>query len=174
MRINKQPGMSLSVFSFLYPGLKGPTGASSNRIVWRLARSRIICLVLRSVNYTLQTVDHTIGMVNYIFTNTNYTLHCIAHTRQSVDYTLQMVILHFKESIIYFNTNHIFQLQSILKQDQSLSNVKWQHINATFNFDYTAIVYRLRAVSWSNDSDLTCVVKQVNRIPTFPLSTTVL
>ena len=36
--------------------------------------------------------------------------------------------------------------------------------NATQNFDYTTIAYRLRTVSWSNDSHPTGVVKPVEYI----------
>ena len=37
-------------------------------------------------------------------------------------------------------------------------------------FDYTTILDRLRAVSWSNDNHKTGAVKQVNGIPTFQLT----
>ena len=47
----------------------------------------------------------------------------------------------------------------------------WQHKNATKNFDYTTIAYRLRTVSWGNDSHPTGVVKPVYGIQTFPLTT---
>ena len=38
------------------------------------------------------------------------------------------------------------------------------------NVDYTTIADQLRAVSWSNDSHPTDVVKPVYGIPTFPLT----
>ena len=49
---------------------------------------------------------------------------------------------------------------------------KWQHKNATKNFDYTTIADRLRMVSWRNDSHPTDVVKPVYGIPTLPLTAT--
>ena len=48
-----------------------------------------------------------------------------------------------------------------------------QHKNAIKNFDYTTIADRLRTVSWGNYSNATGLVKQVNGIPTLPLTTTV-
>ena len=41
------------------------------------------------------------------------------------------------------------------------------------NFDYTTIADPLRTVSWGNDSHPTGVVKQMNGIPTLPLTATV-
>ena len=45
--------------------------------------------------------------------------------------------------------------------------------NSNKNFDHTTIVDRLRAVTWSNDSHPTGVVKLVYGIPTFPITTKV-
>ena len=45
-----------------------------------------------------------------------------------------------------------------------------QHKYTNKNFDYRAIVDRLRTISWSNEIHLTGVVKAVYRIPTFPLT----
>ena len=42
------------------------------------------------------------------------------------------------------------------------------------NFDYTTIVDRLGAISWSNDSHSTVVIKPVYGITTFPLTTRVI
>ena len=53
-----------------------------------------------------------------------------------------------------------------------IKKAKWQHKNATKNFDYTAIADRLRTVSWGNDSHPTGVVKPVYGIPAFPLTAT--
>ena len=38
-------------------------------------------------------------------------------------------------------------------------------------FDYTTIADQLKTVSWSNDSHYSVVVKPVDRIPTFTLTT---
>ena len=43
--------------------------------------------------------------------------------------------------------------------------------NAIKNFGYTTITDQLRTVSWGKDSHPTGVVKPVNGIPTFPLTT---
>ena len=51
---------------------------------------------------------------------------------------------------------------------QSYDNFTCTTKNATKNFDYTTISDRLQAVSWSNDSYPTGVVKPVYGIPTFP------
>ena len=47
----------------------------------------------------------------------------------------------------------------------------WQHKNATKNLDYTTISDQFRTIIWGNDSHPTGVVKPVNGIPTFPLTT---
>ena len=54
--------------------------------------------------------------------------------------------------------------------NRKIQKAKWQHENATKNFDYTTIAYRLRTVTWGNDSHPTGVVKPVYGIPTFPLT----
>ena len=48
---------------------------------------------------------------------------------------------------------------------------KKQRYNTKKNLDYTIIVDRLRTISWSNDSHPTGVVKPVNGVTTFPLTT---
>ena len=50
------------------------------------------------------------------------------------------------------------------------SKTNGQHKNATKNFDYTTIADRLMAVSWSDNSNPTGVVKPVYGYPTFPLT----
>ena len=43
---------------------------------------------------------------------------------------------------------------------RKIQKTKWQHKNATKNFDNTAIADRLRTVSWDNDShptDFDCI-----------------
>ena len=55
---------------------------------------------------------------------------------------------------------------------RQIQNAKWQHKNATENFDYTTIADRLKAVSWGNDSYQTGVVKLVYEILTFQLTAT--
>ena len=55
---------------------------------------------------------------------------------------------------------------------RKIQEAKWQHKNATKNFDNTTIVSRLRTVSSGNDSHTTGVVKPVYGIPTFPLTAT--
>ena len=55
-----------------------------------------------------------------------------------------------------------------------IENSKEQKVTtlyATKYFDYTTIVGRLRAVSWSYDSHATSVFRPVYGIPTFPLTT---
>ena len=55
---------------------------------------------------------------------------------------------------------------------RKIQKAKWQHKNATKNFDYTTIADRLRTVSWGNDSQPTSVVKTLYGVPTFPLTAT--
>ena len=57
-----------------------------------------------------------------------------------------------------------------LTTTENSQKAKWQHKNATKNFDYTTIADWLRTVSWSNDGHPTGVVKPVYGIPTFPLT----
>ena len=64
---------------------------------------------------------------------------------------------------------------SVLWQKPPHTNIefkkaKWQHKNATKNFDYTMIADWLKTVSWSNDSHPNAVVKPVCDIPTLQLT----
>ena len=63
-------------------------------------------------------------------------------------------------------------LSPITKGPTPTGNSKKQHDNKnnSKNLNYTTIANRFRTVSWSNDSHLTGVVKQVYIIPTFPLT----
>ena len=47
---------------------------------------------------------------------------------------------------------------------QKIQKATWKHKNATKNFDYTTIAYRLRTVSWDNDSHTTGMVIPVYKI----------
>ena len=49
---------------------------------------------------------------------------------------------------------------------------RWQHKNATNNFDYTTIADRLSSVNLSNNSHPTGVVKPAYERTTFPLTAT--
>ena len=54
--------------------------------------------------------------------------------------------------------------------NRKFQKAKLQNKNATKNFDYKTTTDRLRAVSWSNDSHPTGVVKPVYGILTFSLT----
>ena len=50
--------------------------------------------------------------------------------------------------------------------DRKFKKSKRKHSNATINFDYLRSVYRLRTISWSNDSNPTGLVIPIYGIPT--------
>ena len=58
--------------------------------------------------------------------------------------------------------------KALTTTENSKKQIKWQHKNATKNFDYTAD--RPRTVSWRNYGHPTGLAKPVYGIPTFPLT----
>ena len=71
---------------------------------------------------------------------------------------------------VYKKKEEIWQ-SSMTKAPTSIEHSKKQHENTAKNFDNTTIADRVRAVSWSNNRNRTGVVKLVNGIPTFLLTT---
>ena len=61
-------------------------------------------------------------------------------------------------------------LSPMTKAPTPTEKATWQHQKRHQNFDYTTIADRLRAVSWSNNSHPTGVVKPVYERSTFPLT----